>query len=78
MVEGDTPQQPSDGVTHPIPTYGGDTVLRAPVHTNDDRKWMSDLSKRVADIFRGADALVGEARRAQIRAALAALEAELA
>jgi len=78
MVEGDTPQQPSDGVTHPIPTYGGDTVLRAPMHTNDDRKWMSDLSKRVADIYRGADALVGEARRAQIRAALAALEAELA
>jgi hypothetical protein len=77
MAEGGTPQQPTANVTAPIPTYGGDTVLRAPLRSNDDRKWMSDLSKRVADIYRSADALVAEDRRSQIRAGLAALETEL-
>jgi hypothetical protein len=77
MVEGGTPQQPTANVTVPIPTYGGDTVLRAKLRSNDDRKWMSDLSKRVADIYRSGDALVGEERRDRIRAGLAALETEL-
>jgi len=52
-------------------------VLRAPLRSNGDRKWMSDLSKRVADIYRSGDALVGEDRRGRIRAGLAALETEL-
>jgi hypothetical protein len=77
MVEGGTPQQPTANVTAPIPTYGGDTVLRAPIRSNDDRKWMSDLSKRVADIYRSGDELVGEERRTKIRSGLATLEAEL-
>jgi hypothetical protein len=77
MAEGGTPQQPTANVTAPIPTYGGDTVLRAPLRSNDDRKWMSDLSKRVADIYRSADALVGDDRRGKIRTGLAALETEL-
>jgi hypothetical protein len=77
MVEGGTPQQPTANVTVPIPTYGGDTVLRAKLRSNDDRKWMSDLSKRVADIYRSGDALVGEERRDRIRAGLSALETEL-
>ena len=74
---GGVPQQPTTGVPSPIPTYGGDTVLRAPMRTNDDRKWMSDLSKRVADVYRSGDALLGEERRSTIRAGLAALEGEL-
>jgi hypothetical protein len=77
MAEGGTPQQPTENVTAPIRTYGGDTVLRAPMRSNDDRKWMSDLSKRVADIYRGGDELVGEERRSRIRAGLVALETEL-
>ncbi len=64
-------------MTNPVPTYGGDTVLRAPVRSNDDRKWMSDLSKRVAEIYRSGDALVGAERRTKIRDGLAALEGEL-
>jgi hypothetical protein len=78
MAEGGTPQQPTAGVTHPIPTYGGDTVLRAAMRSNDDRRWMSDLSKRVADIYRSGDGLVGAERIARIRAGLRALEGELA
>jgi hypothetical protein len=77
MAEGGTPLHPTTNVTEPIPTYGGDSVLRAPMRSNDDRRWMSDLSKRVADIYRGGDALVGEERRGVIRAGLAALESEL-
>jgi hypothetical protein len=78
MVENGVPQQPTDGVTNPVPTYGGDTVLRAPIRSNDDRAWMSDLSKRVADIYRGGDDLTGVARVEKIRAGLRALETELA
>lgn len=78
MVEGGTPQQPTAGVTNPVPTYGGDTVLRAPMRHNDDRAWMSELSKRVADIYRSGDDVIGDVRVDKIRTGLRALEAELA
>ena len=77
IAAGGAPVQPTANVTNPIPTYGGDTVLRAPMRSNDDRKWMSDLSKRVAEIYRSGDMLPGEERRSTIRAGLAALEMEL-
>lgn len=77
MGEGGTPLQPTANMPSPVPTYGGDTVLRAPMRSNDDRKWMSDLSKRVAEIYRSGDMLPGEERRSTIRAGLAALEMEL-
>ena len=47
------------------------------MRSNDDRKSMSDLSKRVADIYRSGDELVGEERRSRIRTGLATLETEL-
>jgi len=78
MQEGEVPQQPTAMVTDPIPTYGGDTVLRAPARGNDDRGFMSDLSKRVAGIYRGGDDLTGPERVEKIRAGLRALEAGLA
>jgi hypothetical protein len=77
MAEGGVPQQPTANVTAPIPTYGGDTVLRAPMRANDDRAWMSDLSRRVAQVYRSGDDLVGEERRMKIRSGLAALEGSL-
>jgi len=77
MGEGVVPVQPTANMPSPVPTYGGDTVLRAPMRSNDDRKWMSDLSKRVAEIYRSGDMLPGEERRGTIRAGLAALEAEM-
>ena len=77
LAAGEAPVQPTANVTNPIPTYGGDTVLRAPMRSNDDRQFMSDLSKRVADVYRGSDGETGEARRSAIRAALRQLEAEL-
>jgi phenylpropionate dioxygenase-like ring-hydroxylating dioxygenase large terminal subunit len=77
LVAGQGVQQPTAKVTSPIPTYGGDTVLRAPARSNDDRRWMSDLSKWVADIYRSGDDVVGEERRVRIRGSLAKLEAEL-
>lgn len=52
-------------------------MLRAPMRSNDDRKWRSDLSKRVAEIYRSGDMLPDEERRSTIRAGLAALEMEL-
>jgi phenylpropionate dioxygenase-like ring-hydroxylating dioxygenase large terminal subunit len=77
LVAGQGVQQPTAKVTSPIPTYGGDTVLRAPARSNDDRRWMSDLSKWVADIYRSGDDVVGEERRVRIRGSLAKLESEL-
>jgi phenylpropionate dioxygenase-like ring-hydroxylating dioxygenase large terminal subunit len=76
--DGERPIQPTDGVAAPVPTYGGDTVLHAPLHSNDDRGWMSDLSKRVAEVYRSGDDAVGEARRSKIREGLVRLEATLA
>ena len=75
--DGERPMQPTDNVTSPVPTYGGDTILHAPLRSNDDRQWMSDLSKRVAEIYRSGDADVGDARRGKIRDGLRKLEAEL-
>jgi phenylpropionate dioxygenase-like ring-hydroxylating dioxygenase large terminal subunit len=77
LAAGEAPVQPTANVTNPIPTYGGDTVLRAPMRSNADRQFMSDLSKRVAEVYRGGDEQTGEVRRTAIRAALRQLEAEL-
>ena len=59
----------------PVPTYGGDTVLRAPARMNDDRKLLRDVAKAVMEIQFAAEELVGAERDKQVIAQLKDLEA---
>ncbi len=45
-----------------VPTYGGDTVLRAPTKGNDDRKLLRDVAKAVMDVQFAAEDLAGAKR----------------
>lgn len=75
--KGENPLLSTDGVQSPIPTYGGDTVLRVRRSNQEDSQAISDIAKRVADIYRSGDDLVDEERRQHIRKGLRSYEAEL-
>ncbi|MBI3707955.1 MAG: aromatic ring-hydroxylating dioxygenase subunit alpha, partial [Proteobacteria bacterium] len=51
----------------PVPTYGGDTILRVPKSNVDDRKLMAELQREVAKVYFAADKYVGEDRAAYIK-----------
>lgn len=73
MQEGEDPMLPTDlGI--PIPTYAGDTLLRIPKSNSDDRKLREEVSKKVAEIFRSGDELIGEERRQHIKGQLRELD----
>ena len=72
---GDAPQ-PSSAFDSPIPTYGGDTMLRIKPQTGrDDAAVLKEVAARVAEIYRGADRLQGSERRESIISALREYEA---
>ena len=72
---GDAPQ-PSSVHNAPIPTYGGDTMLRIkPQVGRDDAAVLKEVAAKVAQIYRQADGLQGNVRREQITAALKEYEA---
>ena len=72
---GDAPQ-PSSVYNAPIPTYGGDTMLRIkPQVGRDDAAVLKEVAAKVAQIYRQADGLQGNVRREQITAALKEYEA---
>ena len=73
LQEGEEPMQPTE-LGLPIPTYAGDTILHAPKSNTDDRKLRSDLSIKVAEIFRSGDVFTGEERREHIRRQLRDLD----
>lgn len=74
---GEAPIRPTEHFPNPVPTYGGDTVLRMPMKTNDDTQFITDMSKRLADVYRSGDGIPDyAARRQHIIAGLKALEAE--
>jgi nitrite reductase/ring-hydroxylating ferredoxin subunit len=58
----------------PVPTYGGDTILRVPPTNMDDATLLTELSHKIAAIYQSADALTGQARIDAIRSELKALE----
>jgi hypothetical protein len=72
--EGTVPP-PMTALGQPVPTYGGDTILRVPKTNLDDGALLDRLSHRIADIYRAADVLVGQERIDSIRDALRELEA---
>ena len=79
LKKGKCPTRPGDLGDRPIPTYGGDTVLRIPRRTKgDDRKFLLDVSQRLAKIYMDADRLRGEARDHAIIDGVKKLETSLA
>lgn len=74
LVEGTAPPPMTD-YGQPVPTYGGDTILRVPSTDLDDATLLERVSHSIAAIYQSGDALVGQARIDHIRNGLRALEA---
>jgi len=73
---GNSPEQPSQAYETPIPSYGGDTMLRIPMQSGrDDAAVLKTVARAVAGIYQDADHLVGGERRATIVSALKNYEA---
>lgn len=76
LAEGTPPVQPADLAPGPVPTYGGDTVLRLPKAAGrDDSALLRAAADRVMEAQFAAEHLVGAARDAAVIAALRELEA---
>lgn len=62
---------------NPIPTFGSDTVLYAPLpEGRDDQEFMAELQKKAGDIYEQADSLKGDARYDFLAEHLSKLEQE--
>jgi hypothetical protein len=62
--------------TSPIPTFGGDTMLRIPEQEGrDDGAVLKEVAHKVAEIYMAADALTAEARETSIIENLKSYEA---
>ena len=62
---------PTDTYDNPIPTYGGDTMLRVRKQDGrDDAAILKTVALRVAEIYRSGDKLVGRKRQDCIRRSL--------
>ena len=76
VKESRAPVLPTDLAPNPIPTYGGDTVLRLPPKgSGEDTNYLQSIAKAVLQAQYDADKLVGDARDKQVCAALKRIEA---
>ena len=76
VADGKPAPQPAVLFNNPIPTYGGDTLLRIPLQEGrDDGAILKEVAHKVAEIYMAADNLTGAERRAKIEADLEAYEA---
>ncbi|MEL6518841.1 MAG: Rieske 2Fe-2S domain-containing protein [Pseudomonadota bacterium] len=79
VAAGNPAPQPADLYPTPIPTFGGDTMLRIPVQEGrEDGAVLKEIAHKVAEIYISADHLTGAARRDKIVADLKAYEASWA
>ena len=76
LEKGIEPGQVTRHWQNPIPTYGGDTVLRIPLSAQDDSALLREAGDKVMQIQFDAEALSGEARVNRVIEALKSLEAE--
>ncbi|MDH3763856.1 MAG: Rieske 2Fe-2S domain-containing protein [Gammaproteobacteria bacterium] len=68
---GETLPQPTDIYSDPIPTYGGDTMLRIPLQAGkEDDELLKEVAHKVAEIYMAHDCFKGQERADKIRAAL--------
>jgi len=76
VQEGGKVKHPSDAFDNPIPTYGGDTMLRIPAQPGrDDDDLLKEVAHKVAEIYMAHDKLVGRERADRLRQALRDYEA---
>ncbi len=68
LEKGEPPVRPEGTESNPIPTYGGDTVVRVAKSNDDDRALLEEVQKTVAQVYFSADHLVGDERASFIRA----------
>ncbi len=76
LENGIEPGQVSAFWQNPVPTYGGDTVLRLPAHTQDDREYLLEIGERVMQLQFDAESLQGEHRDRNVIDALKSLETD--
>ena len=77
LQQGIKPDHTSAHWNNPVPTYGGDTVLRIAI-AKDDSALLKEVGERVMQIQFDAETLEPEQRDQTVIAALVALEAEYA
>ena len=75
LENGREPGHVSDFWPNPVPTYGGDTVLRLPENGADDRVRLREVGERVMQIQFEAESLTGAERDRAVIDALKAFEA---
>lgn len=74
LQDGEAPVQPSTlAVDGRIPSHGGDTVLRAPRRNEDDRRFILDISRKIAAAYVEAQALPDPERRRLVEQRLSAI-----
>jgi hypothetical protein len=79
LQEGGPVKHPTDVFDNPIPTYGGDTMLRIPPQQGrDDDELIKEVAHQVAAIYMAHDNYVGQERVDKLRAALQEYEASWA
>ena len=66
-LKGKPVARPEGSREQPVPTYGGDTVVRVPKHNQDDRALIRRVQEDVAEIYFSADRLIGPERADLIR-----------
>jgi nitrite reductase/ring-hydroxylating ferredoxin subunit len=76
LEQGIEPLHVTGSWPNPIPTYGGDTVLRVPRQAGDDSELLNEIGEQVMQIQFEAESISGEARDAAVIAALKSLEAK--
>ena len=74
VADGKPPRRVTDVRHNPVPTYGGDSVLRLPQKTNDEAKFLSKLAHELMDAQYAVDDLSEEQRIAHVTATMQAIE----
>ena len=73
LKNGASPAQPGD-LGNPIPTYGGDVVVKAPPQEGgDDNELILEVSRKIAAVCESGDSLTGVERDTFIQNKLAEL-----
>ncbi len=73
---GKQPSHVGDFWPNPVPTYGGDSVLRIPAQADDDSTTLTEIGESVMQIQFDAETLSGDHRDQAVIEALKAFEAE--
>jgi hypothetical protein len=75
LAAGKEPEHVTRFWQNPVPTYGGDTVLRLPASGPDDAALLAEVGERVMQIQFEAESLTGAERDAQVIEQFKSLEA---